>query len=183
MERKAYKTEEERIAARRERQRRWRMNHPEYDSNRYQKNKEYFSKYHENWRKENKEELSKRRAEYESTPEARALHLARNYKTHDLKANRGECTITGEWIIKNIFTSPCRYCGESDCKRIARYVTEQGGNPQSEQFDDMIDLGRISVDVSKPFFEWFNAEIKGNRKMLKKFNGEINKHLKGCSVK
>lgn len=118
MERKTYKTEEERIAARRERQRRWRRNHPEYDSNRYQNNKEYFSKYHENWRKENKEELSERRAEYESTPEARALHLARNYKTHDLKANRGECTITGEWIIKNIFTSPCRYCGESDWRKL-----------------------------------------------------------------
>lgn len=72
---------------------------------------------------------------------------------------------------------------ESNCKRIARYVMKQGGNPQSEQFDDMIDLGRISVDVSKPFFEWFNAEIRGNRKMLKKFNAEINKHLKGCSVK
>lgn len=118
MGKRKYNTEEERKAARRESKRRWRRNHPEYDSNRYQKNKEYFSKYHEKWRKENNEELSKRRAEYESTPEARALHLARDYKFHDLKANRGECTITGEWIIENIFTSSCHYCGESDWRKL-----------------------------------------------------------------
>ena len=71
---------------------------------------------------------------------------------------------------------------ESNCKRIARYVMKQASNPASEEFSDMICLGRFSITVSEPFVKWFNAEIKRDKKMLRKFNGEINRHLKGCSV-
>ena len=37
--------------------------------------------------------------------------------------NRGECTLTPDWIVEHIFNQPCHYCGKTDwtkmgCDRI-----------------------------------------------------------------
>lgn len=76
--------------------------------------KGYGKKYREKYPEKEKE----RRRKYQSTPIGRANHLARAYKTADKKHNRGKCTITGEWIVYNIFNKPCHYCGESDWRKL-----------------------------------------------------------------
>ena len=42
---------------------------------------------------------------------SRAIALTNAYKQKDKMYNRGECTLTAQWIIENIFTKPCHYCG------------------------------------------------------------------------
>lgn len=90
--RKKYFTEEERQAAKIERGRRW-----------YQKNKE---------------KIVEQKAEYQSTPKGRAVNLVGTYRRADKDANRGECTITAEWIVEHIFTQPCAHCGKAGWKII-----------------------------------------------------------------
>lgn len=51
---------------------------------------------------------------YRLTYSGRALSLLHGYKASDIKHNRGECTLTKDWIINNIFNSKCVYCGEDD---------------------------------------------------------------------
>ena len=96
-----YFTEEERKAAERERKRRW-----------YQNNKEKIAAYHAEYD-----------AEYHSSPLGRATNILGNYRHADKLYNRGECTITPDWIVENIFSQPCHYCGRTDwyelgCDRI-----------------------------------------------------------------
>ena len=47
-----------------------------------------------------------------------AGRLVRRYRQSDLKYNRGECTITAEWLEENIYTKPCLYCGETDWHKL-----------------------------------------------------------------
>lgn len=72
--------------------------HPGYDAEQYAKHKEKIAEYH---------------AEYYKTPMGRANCLVRSYRRKDIKYNRGECTLTPEWIVDNIFPKPCHYCGET----------------------------------------------------------------------
>lgn len=51
---------------------------------------------------------------WHSSKEGRANNLANAYKQLDKNARRGESTITPQWIIDNIFTSKCYWCGETD---------------------------------------------------------------------
>ena len=92
MGKKKYFTEEERKAAKRASKRKW-----------------YYNK---------KEEIAAYKVEYDSTPFGRAINLLNAYKQKDKLYNRGECTITPDWIIQNIFNNPCHYCGESDWLKI-----------------------------------------------------------------
>ena len=112
MGKKKYLTEEERKAAQREADRRWKT-----------KNKEKISEYQAGWYQNNKEKLTEYWAEHRSTPLGRASNLAGGYKVLDKKYDRGECTLTADWIVENIFSQPCHYCGETDwtkmgCDRI-----------------------------------------------------------------
>jgi len=159
-----YQTEEERKAAHREANRRWRETHKEqnseyrkvnkekniiYQTEYWQKHREellikkaeYYQKHKDNfaeWRKNNKDKIaeynakyseknkkkiSKRMVEYNKTKKGRATNLAGSYNASDKLYNRGECTITADWIVENIFNQPCHYCGETDwtkmgCDRI-----------------------------------------------------------------
>lgn len=114
-------TEEQR-EKRREQKRLWYQKHKAQVS---EYNKEYSKKY----RAENRDTLLvKKRVYYEthseekneymrnynSTTIGRAANLASSYKQMDEKNNVGETTITKEWIMDNIFTKSCIYCGESD---------------------------------------------------------------------
>ncbi len=119
---KKYNTEEERKAAKKESQRHY-----------YQKNKEYFAKknaeYYQNNRDEcianmseyyqkNRDRFIEKRAEYRNTAEGRAKNIIGIYRKSDIQHNRGECSITPEWILENIFTKPCHYCGETDWHKL-----------------------------------------------------------------
>ena len=89
----------------------------------YLKNRE---KYLENARRrylEKKEEIKEYHKLYNKTPYGRALNLVSTYNQSDKKYDRGECTLTAEWIVDNIFTKPCAYCGKTGwdiigCNRI-----------------------------------------------------------------
>lgn len=77
-----------------------------------QVNREKLAEYHKQYIKQ-----------YNKTPIGRASNLVSAYAQSDRKSNRGECTLTAQWIMDNIFTSKCHYCGESDwiklgCDRI-----------------------------------------------------------------
>lgn len=133
-----YFTEEERKAANREKVNRWRERNPDYNSKYYQNNKEKKLEYQAEYRQKNKEKILEHQAEYRqankeklaengaiyrSTPFGRASNLVGTYKQEDKKYGRGECTLTKEWIVENIFSQPCHYCGRADwtkmgCDRI-----------------------------------------------------------------
>lgn len=56
----------------------------------------------------------------------RANQLINSYKRSDYEYSRGECTLTPEWIVENIFTSKCVYCECDDwtklgCDRIDNF--------------------------------------------------------------
>lgn len=118
-------TEEQR-EKRREQKRLWYQKHKAQVS---EYNKEYSKKY----RAENRDTLLvKKRVYYEThsqekneymrnyntTTIGRAANLASSYKQMDEKNNVGETTITKEWIMDNIFTKSCIYCGESDWTKL-----------------------------------------------------------------
>ena len=98
-----YFTEEERKAAHIKAVKRWQKNNSEkvLEASRhsYLKNKEKI-------------------AENRKTKKGRALCLLKNYKWLDKLYSRGECTLTADWIIQNIFNQPCHYCGKTDWTKI-----------------------------------------------------------------
>lgn len=118
MSKRKYFTEEERKAARRERQRKYqakyRKNNKEKIAEYRQANKEKITEYSSAYRADHKAEI----AAYRATPFGRASHLVGSYRREDRKYNRGECTVTPEWMVDNIFTQPCHYCGETDWHKL-----------------------------------------------------------------
>lgn len=70
------------------------------------------------WREKNKNKITDWLKQYRQTPIGRAVYLCNNYKRLDKKYNRRECTVTAQWIVDNIFTKPCVYCGETDWRKL-----------------------------------------------------------------
>lgn len=107
MGRKKIYTEEELKERKREQnrsgQRRFRKQNPYYYKKYIEENPDYYKKY-------NRATTIK---EYNKTPIGRAVYLVNRYKQSDIKHNRGECTLTSQWVIENIFPKPCHYCGET----------------------------------------------------------------------
>lgn len=119
---KIYFTEEERKTANREAKRRW-----------YQKNKDkilakqtewrknnkgHIAEYNAEYKEKNKEQITKQRAEYRLTQRGRAIQLIAGYQRNDKLYSRGECTLTADWIVDNIFSKPCHYCGRTDWTKL-----------------------------------------------------------------
>lgn len=86
-----------------------------YQAQYYQKNKERKLSSLKEYRKTS--EFAEWRKEYDKkyrkTQKGRAHHLRSAYIQTDRVKGYGECTITEEWIIENIFNSKCVYCGDS----------------------------------------------------------------------
>ena len=77
--------------------------------------KEYFKQYY----LKHKEKILNNTRNYRNTPIGRAVNLIGGYKEKDTKYNRGDCTLTADWIVENIFSGQkCVYCGESDWKKL-----------------------------------------------------------------
>jgi len=74
--------------------------------------------YFKHWREKNPEYTKNRNETYYKTKYGRAVNLINSYKFNDNKYNRGECTITPEWMIENIFNGRCIYCGETDWRKL-----------------------------------------------------------------
>lgn len=96
-------------------------------------NKRYFEKHNyeclarkRKYYYENREKILKYQSEYDKdytpkyrlTQKGRARHLIDGYIQQDRKHNRGECTLTQEWIVDNIFSKECHYCGETDWHKL-----------------------------------------------------------------
>ena len=106
-----------------EKHREWRNNNPSYSKEYRQKNKDRLAEYGSDYYKNEREKILNRQNEYQRTQVGRANNLLSSYRYCDRKRNRGECTLTADWIINNIFTSKCHYCGKTDwhelgCDRI-----------------------------------------------------------------
>lgn len=102
-----------------------------YGIEKYEKKQAQCRKYNQ----DHKQEISEYWKQYNSTQVGRANHLLGKYRQSDNKCNRGECTLTAEWIINNIFTSKCVFCGESDwtklgCDRIDNNLPHTEDNVQ-----------------------------------------------------
>lgn len=106
-----YQANKERIA---EQHKRWRKKNPDYGKMRREKNPNYFNLYYQ----ANKERIVEQQKQYRQTPFGRASYLINGYKREDKKYNRGKCTLTAQWIVDNIFTKKCVYCGESDWTKL-----------------------------------------------------------------
>lgn len=63
------------------------------------------------------EERKQRKADYQrryrKTKMGRAINILQRYKQSDAETGRGECTLTAQWIVENIFTKPCSHCGKT----------------------------------------------------------------------
>lgn len=92
----------------------WKEDNPNYFKQHYQENKEEILEKQKKWRDDNPNYFK----EWRKTPIGRANKLLYLYKKSDQNTNKGECTLTAQWIVENIFSQPCHYCGESDWHKI-----------------------------------------------------------------
>lgn len=70
------------------------------------------------WKMDNLEHYKEYQKNYRNTKIGKASILLSCYKRDDEKHNRGECTLTKEWIVDNILSKPCVHCGETDWTKI-----------------------------------------------------------------
>lgn len=84
----------------------------------YQENRETIAEQQKQYRQEHKDERAEWQKQYRQTPIGRAFYLVSAYKQKDNIYNRGECTITPQWVVNNIFTQPCHWCGETDWTKL-----------------------------------------------------------------
>lgn len=93
----------------------------EYKNKVSERNKEYRDSNKEKlkeYKDSHKEETKEYNKNYSKTKVGRANNLLGSYRANDLKYNRGECTLTPSFIVNEIFTKSCVYCGESDWRKI-----------------------------------------------------------------
>lgn len=110
-------------------QKQWRREHQEYQTQWCHNHQEQRRQNQRKWYQEHREEILelkkryrqehyKKIAEYRLTPLGRASALISSYRQKDHIQNRGECSLTAQWVISNIFTKRCIYCGESDWHKL-----------------------------------------------------------------
>lgn len=89
-----------------------------YHKTYYSKNKTILKDKMKEWYENNKEHHKSKRNEYYATVIGRANALVNSYKTADREKGRGEVDFDRNWLIENIFSSKCIYCGESDWTKL-----------------------------------------------------------------
>lgn len=100
-----------------------------------------------------REEKLKYHKQYEKTPYGRALNLITTYRHNDRLCNRGECTLTAQWIVDNIFSRSCLYCGESDWRKLG---TDRIDNSRPHTPNNVVcSCGKCNKQRSKKSFYSF----------------------------
>lgn len=133
MGKRIYFTDEEKKAAIQKSKKCWNANNPEYYAN------------------------------YYLTPKGRAKTLLSNYRRKDKITNRGECTLTEDFIIEHIFSQPCAHCGRSDwtkigCNRLDNSLPHTPDNVEPCCWDCNNKLG--NKEKSKPVYQYTkNGEL------------------------
>ena len=79
-----------------------------------QEHKEEIKQYYQN----NRDKILEQAKQYYKTQMGRANNLVNAYRQLDKNANRGECTLTAQWIVDNIFTQPCHWCKKTDWHKL-----------------------------------------------------------------
>lgn len=71
------------------------------------------------WYQKNKESVLKKQKCYRKTPMGRACHLISGYAVQDKrKGFEKSIDFDAKWIVDNIFSKPCPYCGETDWRKL-----------------------------------------------------------------
>jgi len=99
----------------------------------YQKNRETILEKAREKAPERREYQKSYQREFRKTQAGRAQQLLSSYRYKDRLDNRGETTITKNWILENIFTSSCVYCGETDWRKLGcdRIDNEKAHTPEN----------------------------------------------------
>ena len=139
----------------------------EYMKEYRQKNKEKIAEQKKQYRQENREKVAEYHKQYikqyNKTPIGRATYLVNAYKRDDKKYNRGECTLTPQWIIDNIFTKPCAHCGKSGwqiigCNRLDNSRPHTPDNVEPCCFEHNVELN--GIERSKQVYQYtLNGEL------------------------
>ena len=143
----------------------------EHNRNNYRKRKDVWRSTRHDYYENHKDYFETFNKEYHSSIEGRAQHLLHSYKQRDINNNLGECTLTFEWLMENIFSGQkCFYCGEQDplklgCDRIdnekphtpdnvvpcCRHCNLSRHTKTQDQFLNKISQQNISDNMSKNF--------------------------------
>lgn len=98
---------------------------------------------------------------YQSTKKGRASNLLCSYRQNDKKYNRGECTLTADWVIENIFSQPCAHCGETDwhkigCNRLdnSKPHTPDNVEPCCKKCNDKLARDEFSDILKKQVYQY-----------------------------
>ena len=104
-----------------------------------------------------REQILEQQKQYHQTPIGRAYYLVNGYKREDKKHGRGECTLTPQWIIDNIFTKKCAHCDKSGwqiigCNRLdnSRPHTEDNVEPCCWEHNTELN----GVELSKQVYQY-----------------------------
>ena len=89
-----------------------------YAKNYYLENKEKVLEKNREYSQANKDTKSEYKRNYKKTKIGRASFLIGKYRYLDKQFERGECDLTNEWVVDNIFSSSCIYCGDSDWRHL-----------------------------------------------------------------
>lgn len=55
---------------------------------------------------------------YRKTQIGKASSQVKRYNQSDIESGRGKGNLTSQWMVDNIYTKSCVYCGESDWKKL-----------------------------------------------------------------
>ncbi|MBO7732700.1 MAG: hypothetical protein J6S67_09115 [Methanobrevibacter sp.] len=158
-----------------ERHKQWREDNPNYAKQHYEENKEEIlekakQRYEENKEEilekakqryqDNKEQKTMYNKQYYQTPIGMAHCKVNNYSRLDKKHNRGECTITPEWMIDNIFNGHCIYCGKSDWAELG---CDRIDNSKPHTPDNVVPCcGECNTKRGNKSYEEFLKEMRAN---------------------
>lgn len=87
----------------------WRLDNKERKQKSNEEYRKTHKEYFENYRKTHKSTNSPK---YTLSAKSRASKLLYSYNKSDTKYNRGKGDLTAQWIVDNIFSKPCAYCGK-----------------------------------------------------------------------
>lgn len=100
-----------------------RLDKIDYAKNYYSDNKDLCLERFKLYSNNHRQEINTYKKDLRKTKLGRASNMVWQYKYDDKISGRGECDLTSDWVMKNIFDSSCIYCGDSDwthlgCDRI-----------------------------------------------------------------